>query len=73
MVIVATISTSRPNLVLVSKSAQTLHIWELSHWTIGQMSKLLKRKRTIKRESAHAEICDETNHDSAQRNRSVGA
>ena len=33
--IVATISTSLPNLVLVSKSAQTLHIWELSHWTIS--------------------------------------
>ena len=33
MVVVPTISTSMPNLVLVSKSAQTLHIWELSHWT----------------------------------------
>ena len=32
--IVVTISTSVPTLVLVSKSAQTLHIWELSHWTI---------------------------------------
>ena len=30
VVIVATISTSMHNLVLVSKSAQTLHMWELS-------------------------------------------
>ena len=36
IVIVETISTSRPmqTLVLVSKSAQTLHISELSHWNI---------------------------------------
>ena len=34
IVIVAIISTSMPNLVLVSKSALKLHIWELSHWTI---------------------------------------
>ena len=34
VLIAATISTSMPNLVFVSKSAQTLHIWELSHWTI---------------------------------------
>ena len=35
---------------------------------LGQMSKLLKRKRKIKRESVHAEISDATSHNSTQRN-----
>ena len=38
--IVVNISNNVPNLELVSKSVQTLHICELSHWTIISVSDL---------------------------------